>query len=232
MPKGFETVNVATDSGETYAGIVLEENDSELVLRDLTRPEIRIPQSSITQRNAGVSLMPANAVSTLPRQDVVDLLRFLTELGQPGAFEVTSAPVIRSWQVLDPLPSNIARVDADRFIADLPERRDLTWEAAYSRTNGALALESAMAVPQSSLRIVRCQFDVTKAGNVAVKLNATDGLRVWLDGVAVDPAQLDSMNIESGTRVLTFMVDLNQRNDKTLRCEIHPAAKSPAVVKP
>ncbi|TWU11395.1 Cytochrome c [Symmachiella macrocystis] len=232
IPKGFETVNVVTDSGETYAGIVLEENDSELVLRDLTRPEIRIPHSSIEQRNAGVSLMPANAVSTLPRQDVVDLLRFLTELGQPGEFQVTPAPVIRSWQVLDPLPSNIARVDANRFIADLPQRRDLTWEAAYSRTNGALALESVMAVPQSSLRIVRCQFNVTEAGNVAVKLNATDGLRIWLDGDAVDPAQLNSLNVEPGTREITFMIDLDQRDDKTLRCEIHPAANRPAAVQP
>ncbi len=90
-----------------------------------------------------------------------------------------------------------------------------------------------MAVPQSSLRIVRCEFgDVTTAGDIAVMLNATDGLRVWLDGVAVDPAQLDSMNVESGTRVLTFMVDLDQSNDKTLRCEIHPAANSPAAVQP
>ena len=230
LRKGFETVNVATETGQAYSGVVVEETDTELVLRDLTRPEIRIPKNSIEDRVPGNSLMPTNVVAMLNRQDVVDLLRFLRELGTTPDYQMSDEPLIRRWQVLDPLPSNIAQVDPDQFIAESGERRDLTWEPAYSRVAGELALETAMAGPQSGLRIVRCTIDVTKVGHVAVKLNSTDGLRMWLDGTAVDPARLDSLNVESGRRVLTFMIDLDRRDDKSLRCEIIPAAKTPATV--
>lgn len=232
LRKGFETVNVATESGLAYSGVLVEETDTELVLRDLTRPEIRLLKAEIEDRVPGNSLMPTNLVAMLPRQDVVDLLRFLHELGTTADYQISNEPLIRRWQVLEPLPSNIAQVDPNQFMAKLTERRDLAWEPAYSRVSGALALETAMAVPQSSLRIVRCNFDVIKAGNIAVTLNTPDGLRLWLDGAAVDLAQLDSLNVESGQHQLTFMINLDQREDKTLRCEILPAAQSPAAVQP
>ncbi len=177
-----------------------------------------------------------NAVATLPRQDVVvDLLRFLqrswgTTADSRSHFRRTGDPQLAGAR-------STARATSPTWIpinSSLTYPSDAIWRGKppIAARFGALALESAMTVPQSSLRIVRCNFDVTKAGNIAVKLNTTDGLRVWLDGVAVDPEQLDSMNVESGTRVLTFMVDLDQRDDKTLRCEILPAAKSPAAVRP
>jgi putative heme-binding domain-containing protein len=231
MRKGFETVTVLTDSGHAFSGVLLEETDTELVLRDLTRPEIRIPKDTIEDRVSGISLMPKNVVSMLTRQDVVDLVRFLTELGKPGAPNVAADPVIRRWQVLDPVPKNIAKIDPDKFIADSAMRRDLTWEPAYSRLTGELALETAIVAPQSGRRIVRCEINVVKSGNLPLELNSTDGLLMWLDGVPFEAATHNLLEVEAGTRALTFVIDLDQRNDKTLRCEIGQATDSPAEVR-
>jgi len=231
MRKGFETVTVLTDSGQAFSGVVLDESETELVLRDLTRPEIRIPKDTIEDRARGNSLMPTNVISMLTRQDVVDLISFLTELSQPAAASATTEPLIRRWQILDPVPRNITKIDPYKFIADSAARRDLTWEPAYSRLTGELPLDKTITAPQSGRRIVRAEINVVKSGNLHIELNSTDGLRMCLDGVPIETARNISLNVEAGTRLLAFMIDLDERDDKTLRCKIGPAADSPAEVR-
>ena len=228
--KGFETVNVATDDGQAFSGVVIEETDSELVLRDLTRPEIRIPKEKIESRAPGNSLMPTNVVAMLPRQDVVDLLRFLQQLGESADGQMTDESVVRRWEVLDPLPSNIEQVAPDQFIAESSQRRDLTWETEYSRLSGELALETAMTAPQTSLRIVRCKIDVQRAGELLIELNSSDKARLWWDGTPIDAANQNTLSVEAGRHTLTFWIDLSQRADKSRRCRVVPTGDSKATV--
>ena len=49
-----------------------------------------------------VSLMPPGLTSSLREDEFVDLVRFLSELGQEGDFKVDSRPVIRNWMALQP----------------------------------------------------------------------------------------------------------------------------------
>ena len=48
--------------------------------------------------------MPAGLTDTLTRGELVDLVRFLSELGKIGPYAVSKARVFRRWQVLDPAP--------------------------------------------------------------------------------------------------------------------------------
>ncbi len=227
--KGYETETVITDAGLAISGILLKETDSELLLRDLTRPEIRVSKATIEDRRRGVSLMPSNIVAMLSRQDVVDLVRFLAELGETES-QAHSAPVVRRWQVLNPIPLHSVRNDADQFFATARTRRDLVWEPAYSYLNGDLALAPPASAGRSGLRVVRCEFEAVNPGEIELRLNDATGLSIWIDGKLAKASKRVPMTLDRGSHSLAFLVDLDQRKQDVLRCEITPTESSAAQV--
>ncbi|MBM4058618.1 MAG: hypothetical protein FJ275_10360, partial [Planctomycetes bacterium] len=82
ISKEYGQVTAVLDDGKQVAGIRVEENDREIVLRDLLRPEpVRIPHDTIDELiESPVSLMPANLVRLLKsRREFNDLLRYVLE---------------------------------------------------------------------------------------------------------------------------------------------------------
>jgi hypothetical protein len=77
------------------------------------------------------------------------------------------------------------------------------------------------------LGIARCRIDVTTAGPVGLKLDATEGVSIWIAGIAVDPGQMSNLELKSGVRVVTFAVEMD-RMTGPLRCELLDVPESPA----
>ena len=82
VKEGYNTVVVQTDDGQVIAGIQVARTDEELVLRDATGKEVRIPTADIDEESAGTSLMPAGLTDGLSREELADLVRYLSELGK------------------------------------------------------------------------------------------------------------------------------------------------------
>ena len=82
MKEGYHTLVVQTDEGRVITGIQLSRSADELVLRDATGKEIAIPAATIDEESAGTSLMPAGLVDPLSRDELADLVRYLSELGR------------------------------------------------------------------------------------------------------------------------------------------------------
>ena len=82
-------------------GIKVRQTDTELVLRDAEDREVALPLGAIEEQKPGGSLMPAGLAEPLTRGELVDLVRFLSELGKIGPYSVGKARVVRRWQVLD-----------------------------------------------------------------------------------------------------------------------------------
>ena len=57
--------------------------------------------------------MPAGLTDTLTRDELVDLVRFLSELGKIGPYSVGQARVVRRWQVLQPPPRSLGGQGGD-----------------------------------------------------------------------------------------------------------------------
>jgi putative heme-binding domain-containing protein len=86
--KGFETVTVVTNAGQTVSGRIIENSPKQLVLRETTdrRELVTIRKSDIDQvvQNK-TSSMPANLVDQLKdRGQFLDLVRYLTEISSTG----------------------------------------------------------------------------------------------------------------------------------------------------
>ncbi len=97
VKENYHALAVATSDGKVYTGIKVRQTDAELVLRDADDREIAISTSSIEEQKMAGSLMPAGLTDGLTRAELIDLVRFLSQVGKIGVYSVgtdrVSAPL-------------------------------------------------------------------------------------------------------------------------------------------
>ena len=82
----YRPLTVQTANGMVIVGLLISEDPGEIILRDPYRGDTAISKADIVERFQGGTLMPANLVSGLPREEFFDLARYLIELNRvPGA---------------------------------------------------------------------------------------------------------------------------------------------------
>ncbi|HEY3915547.1 MAG TPA: PVC-type heme-binding CxxCH protein [Verrucomicrobiae bacterium] len=184
IKEGFQAFLIDTKDGEATAGIPVRENDQELVLRTAADQEVTIPRTQIVSRKAGGSLMPSGLTDNLNHQEQMDLFRFLTELGKPGAFDASRSDVARFW-IVGPAISN-------------------DWHKAYSLVDGRLlrgALESAAGVSNGDI-LAAARFRTVKNGPVHFNVSATEGAILVIDGKQTS----NTTNLDAGEHTIAIRV--------------------------
>jgi putative heme-binding domain-containing protein len=79
----FITWVVATKKGQTISGLLVEETPDSVTLRDANGKDSKIPKSEIEERTKSPqSLMPANAVSFMTEEELIDLVEYMLSLKQ------------------------------------------------------------------------------------------------------------------------------------------------------
>jgi hypothetical protein len=213
----------------------LRETKTELVLRDAEDGEIVIPIKDIDEQSPGGSLMPEGLTDPLTRGELLDLVRFLSELGKVGPYAVGPQRVVRRWQTLD------SNREAWGFLLlggglatpakDVP---GLQWSPLYSSVAGTLPLTEAplfrLGQDKRGVSLIRCQLDVTTPGPAVVRLNSAKGLQLWVDRDPVAVKEALELSLTVGLHTLTFVVDRDLRHD-ALRCELEDKPGSPARVR-
>jgi putative heme-binding domain-containing protein len=234
IKENYHSLVVTTKDDKIITGIKVRESKTELVLRTAEDKEVTIAVEDIDEKKMGSSLMPEGLADPLTRAELVDLVRFLSELGKVGPYAVGQARVVRRWQVLEPTP-DVRRLLVQTRIASVTGNDPaLAWSSAYSQVAGTLPLDS---VPRLVLRpelaplgVARCQLDVTTGGKVKLVLNSPAGLNLWLGTTPVDLKEQVVLDLPAGVQTLTFAIDRNQRRDP-LRCELEDVAGSGARVR-
>ncbi len=238
MKEGFQTVVVQTDSGKVLSGIKLRQSDKALIIRDADDKEVEIPLNTIEEQSNGSSLMPAGLTEKLTRPELIDLVRFLSELGKPGPFAVSTTPVARRWEVLQPTKEAYTRLSRTSDAQLMADDTDLQWAPAYTNVSGHLPVselaffQKDVAIVESFRKVafVRAALNVTSVGAIGLKVGeSTDGLEFWLDGKPIDAAALASITMPAGEHKLSVSVDLKKRSGP-LRLELVPIAGSVAQV--
>lgn len=82
IAKGFETTMLVTLDGKVLVGIVRKEDDKELVLMDAKGTITRVLKADIDERASGKSAMPEEIVKQLSKDDLRDLVEFLSRQKQ------------------------------------------------------------------------------------------------------------------------------------------------------
>jgi putative heme-binding domain-containing protein len=226
--EGYTTAHVTTADGKAYSGVIVRESPTQLVLRDPVREEIVIPVKEIEEKRVGGSLMPDGLDQSLTDAELADLVRFLSELGRPGPFAVTHVRVARSWQALASPPERLLVLDDAALGKALQEDSRLIWTSVTSKVSGHLPVREARATSAGAVVFARCHLEVTTPGKLRLALNDARGLRLWVDGRPAEAGAAVTLELTRGVHVLTFRVDLQQRQDTHLRCELTDVPPSAA----
>ena len=235
VKEGFQSLVVATDDGKVLTGIKVRETDTDLLLRDVEDREFAVPLKSIDELKSGSSLMPVGLVDKLTRAELIDLVRFMSELGKPGPYAAVTARVVRRWETLQPSNETYRQLLRTSDTQTIAADKDLTWVPAYSTVSGGLppsdvrdfTIRGSIALADRKFGFVRCTINVTTAGEVGVLLNDASGLDIWVDGKPHEPATKLTIPLEVGIHRITFGVNLLTRT-LPLRAELTDIAGSSA----
>ncbi|HTU17844.1 MAG TPA: PVC-type heme-binding CxxCH protein [Gemmataceae bacterium] len=235
VKENYHALLVTTTKGQQYTGIKVRETKTELVLRDAEDKEIAIPIRNIDERTQGGSLMPDGLADTLTRGELLDLVRFLSELGKVGPYAVGPQRVVRRWQALEPTREAWGFLHLGGGLSTPAKNvRGLQWNPLYSTVSGVLPLTDApsfaLGKGKHTVSLIRCHVDVTTAGPFLVRLNPTKGLKLWVDQNPIAVKETLEVSLPVGVHTLTFVVDRDERREG-LRCELADKPGSPARVR-
>jgi putative heme-binding domain-containing protein len=134
--KGYESVTVVRSDGVTVSGLLVEDRDSELTLRDASANGVHITISKgdiEDHKIESTSIMPAGLMNQLTdRQQFFDLAAFLIECAEFGPARARS--LRPDPAVIDPpLPAYEADLDHAGIISGLNEAAYKRGEKLYAR---------------------------------------------------------------------------------------------------
>ena len=109
---------VSTEDGRLLTGIPEKSTDAEVVLRTAEDKLISIPRREIESSKQGASLMPTGLMDELSSGELLDLARYLSELGKPGPYGLGVEKTARVWHLLGPFRAGEVEPTAKRILAE------------------------------------------------------------------------------------------------------------------
>ena len=176
--------------------------------------------------------MPPGLTAGLDKESFVNLVGFLSKMGESGKFRVPTARFVRRWSVV-PASKELAR----NVVAEGPgyttkDNAKVAWQPAYSKVSGDLPVDELPVVevaPGKRLSFVRFDIEVVSKGNVNLVMNPTAGLSVW---AGQKPLKLTDRGVTDvfspGIHAITIAIDRNIYKDNALSIQLVDAENAPA----
>ena len=217
ITKMFQTVE-----GEVITGIVVDRNDERVNVRDATGQVIALAGEDIAAEKEGKSLMPQGITKFLTHDELLDLAKFVSELGKPGDYAIPKTPAIQRWRVLREPPAELL---ADPTNVELLRLHVLaapadSWSSAYAMVNGTLPLAELRTADGPSVLYLQGEVNVTTGGEVQVRLQSTEPALIWVDAEPFEASSEIATTLSPGRHTITVRIELSDRPDSTLRVEI------------
>ncbi|MBU6399885.1 MAG: HEAT repeat domain-containing protein, partial [Verrucomicrobia bacterium] len=209
IKEGYQAVLVTTRDGNDYSGILVREDERELILRNALNQEISIPKKNIESRSMGGSLMPSGLTDILSPSQRIDLFRFLSELGKPGPYDASKGNVARLWRVHTMTAGDEQNGSAWMLHVNLNQA---SWHPVYTLVDGRLPMAELQEQINSAVfggpiaLYAANRFQVPVAGNLVLRLTGAGYPQAWIDGnpVATGPEIHTALAAGPHTIVLRF----------------------------
>ena len=213
IKEGYHTNLITLKNGDSHAGGILSETDTEVVIRDLTGRHNRVAKRDITSQTISpVSLMPVGLTAQLREDEFVDLVRFMVELGKEGKFKTGTQRFARKWDVLpvnSANPGTIHHYGAKMFTQEFD---GYEWQPFYAMVGGGIPFDEipvALNRRGEKYQVLRTQVEVVKRGNHKMRLKGNLGeLNLFLGNQEVE--------IPSGGEQADLLIDFKQPGKQSL----------------
>ncbi len=224
IKEGYHTTVVTTKSGEVVTGGLIRDADDEVVLRLADGREQTVTANAIAKKEiVPVSLMPPGLTASLRQDELVDLVRFMSELGKEGDFKVPSKRYVRRWRVLPydkEVSHQIRRVGSQTMLG---KGEALPWQPAYSTVAGELPL-AEMGVNKgfnNDLSFAKFEIDVSVAGEIGLRFENPQGLQVMAGKAAVAAKEESTASFAAGRHEIILLVDRAARSSGGIKVELY-----------
>lgn len=238
IKEAYKTAIVVTDDGKSYTGIVTKREGLWVYLRQADGKEVRLAKGSILVEQEGDSLMPKGLTQFLTDQDMLDLTKYLSELGKPGEFAVRTKPTIQKYQVLKKVNRKALTAIPEQAVLRtwvISQNKPGHWTTMYAKVAGGLPLNEASrtVTGNKNLIFLKAEIEVTVAGEVSVKVPNSKGVYVWINDTPVktnenDPRihSVEKVQLDSGKHTVFIRVDKNQFSEKDFSAEVNKPSGS------
>lgn len=233
---GYTLIRIVHTDGRIATGNLMGETEADVLVRDAAGSVERIPKSRIRTREiVPGSLMPAGLTASLDRDEFVDLVAFLSALGEEGPYRAPASTdgeqMVRRWRVWRPSDAAIEEIrQAGPEFAVAEE--SVAWAPMHSAVAGNLPLAE---LPEAAgYSMAYFEVDVEAPGPVGLVVEIpggqTEGVAIWVDG---QPASLAEGRIEfaaeAGRRRITLAVDRTLHKEGALRAKLTGGAGNAGV---
>jgi len=211
IKEGFHVVSVTKKDGSLLAGTLAQEDDQSITLRDISDQRIVVSKSDIaSQTMSPVSLMPPGLTASLRRDELADLVMFLSLLGKEGEYKVSPDRLVRTFRYLDDQNGSKGFADILRHkplgyvTADDPR---FVWLPVYSKVDGTLPLAEvpALRLHRKSYHYLRFQVDVRTAGLAGLQIEGPEGTLLWVGDAKIDPqGNRFEFSVDRGIQTVTM----------------------------
>jgi putative heme-binding domain-containing protein len=211
IKENYHSITVLTEDGQIVSGIESGSDQQELVLRDASDKEIRIPQAEVAAVKPAKSLMPAGLLDRVSKQDQYDLIQFLTQLGKPGPYDASRQNVARVLEVF-PGTHRVEQQGNQGIISG--ERRD-GWKPLTARVSGRIdreLLRRLTAQPKNISLVnlyLRTRIQIGSPTRARFRVENLDRGRLWIDGRPAGEVG-DAVQLAPGEHTLLLQIDARE----------------------
>ncbi len=208
IKEAFLTRKILTASGQVLTGIRIDGNDQRIVLRDAEGKEIIIPTADIEEEFEGPSLMPEGLTNLLTQQEVLDLLKFLSELGKPGRYAVNQRGTVQKFQLLTDTTvlRQLAQAEEGKLESMLDQVVPGAWQSRFALANGEIP-PSELNGPEKLPRILRAEIDLTVAGPIAVNVTPNENSQVVVRGQSIASNGKQTIDLKEGRNAIYLVYE-------------------------
>jgi putative heme-binding domain-containing protein len=217
VTKVFALVN-----GTVLTGVVIDRDDTRVRIRDVQGKTITIPTADIDEEVEGKSLMPQGLTKFMTRGELLDLAKFISELGKPGDFEIRKTLSIQRWRVL--------RKPAKELTAEVPHLEHIRqfilgsppedWASVYAKVAGVLPLSELRVGKTPVVLILQGEVQVNEAGKLAFKVSSTEKFQAWIDTEAFESKTDIEASLETGRHTITLRVEVSGSESPELKVDV------------
>ncbi|MBL4882969.1 MAG: hypothetical protein JKY95_00355, partial [Planctomycetaceae bacterium] len=236
IKEAYKTRLIVDADGLQHIGIVVDEDDDRVILRDAQGKEKTIAVDDIEFEKEGDSLMPTGLTKFLTHDELVDLIRFLSALGKEPDYTMSATPTVYRWRVYQNPPSKVTgKLFSEESVRNYlfeyaPER----WKPIYSLASGQLPVDEAKKLSNNQFVFVYAEVDASIPGNLKLGIDSTDGIILWVNDKRVAPEAWENISMTKGRHKLLFRIDTQVYQSKRLRLTVEkgpsPAAEFSIVV--
>ncbi len=219
IKEGYHSVLIETKDDDELSGILVRENNEQLVLRNAINQEISVPKNNIKTRTLGNSLMPSGLVDSLSPAQQLDLFRFLSELGKPGPFDASKGNVARYWKLF-PQTVELGQFGDEKILNT--KLSDVAWLPAFSLVDGRLPkqeLASALKSVENRSPLAlfaAAQLQLAAREVICLQLAEAANSTLWIDGQPATPGK--KVELAAGPHVVIVKF-VDEKLPESLRLE-------------